>query len=278
MMRKLQPDIIINNRTGLPGDFDTPEQRIGMYQKRPWESCMTLNGSWAYSPAPVKSMKMILRGLLSAASGNGNTLLSWGAHWNGEFDSTQKNLLLKVGAWLKQYGIAYYATRGGPWMPDNQWGGSVFKENKVFLYVYDWGTAGFSLPVLKGDNVLKAEFLNVGGKLSLSRVGDSLHFAAPITPDSIVTVIELTMSHPVTGVLSPLDGSVFSDPGYGLKIEDHRIATNCWKDNQCTIDLNKISDVTGIGIYQNTGKIRVDISADGKVWKELGMVSSQLRL
>ncbi|MCX8183670.1 MAG: alpha-L-fucosidase, partial [Crenarchaeota archaeon] len=39
MVRSLQPEIIINNRSGLPGDFDTPEQRIEV-SHRPWEACM----------------------------------------------------------------------------------------------------------------------------------------------------------------------------------------------------------------------------------------------
>nr|HPM84164.1 alpha-L-fucosidase [Candidatus Anammoximicrobium sp.] len=39
MMRSLQPWLIINNRIGLPGDFDTPEQRLGSFQlDRPWET------------------------------------------------------------------------------------------------------------------------------------------------------------------------------------------------------------------------------------------------
>ena len=42
MARQIQPHLIINNRCGLKGDFDTPEQRIGHFQVgRPWESCIT---------------------------------------------------------------------------------------------------------------------------------------------------------------------------------------------------------------------------------------------
>ncbi|MBM3854803.1 MAG: hypothetical protein FJ399_16900, partial [Verrucomicrobia bacterium] len=40
LARELQPHLLINNRNGLPEDFDTPEQRVGKYQDhRPWESC-----------------------------------------------------------------------------------------------------------------------------------------------------------------------------------------------------------------------------------------------
>jgi alpha-L-fucosidase len=43
MVFQLQPDIIVNNRNGLPGDFSTPEQEIRAADKgRAWETCMTL--------------------------------------------------------------------------------------------------------------------------------------------------------------------------------------------------------------------------------------------
>ncbi|MCL4788506.1 MAG: alpha-L-fucosidase, partial [Verrucomicrobia bacterium] len=51
IIRRLQPHIIINNRTGLPEDHDTPEQRVGKYQDdRPWESCITICRQWAWKP------------------------------------------------------------------------------------------------------------------------------------------------------------------------------------------------------------------------------------
>src|SRR5215469_6262258 len=48
MVFQLQPDIIVNNRNGLDGDFATPEQRIQASTDRAWESCMTMNDSWGY--------------------------------------------------------------------------------------------------------------------------------------------------------------------------------------------------------------------------------------
>ena len=44
MVFQLQPDIIVNNRNKLQGDFSTPEQKIvAETNGRAWESCMTLN-------------------------------------------------------------------------------------------------------------------------------------------------------------------------------------------------------------------------------------------
>jgi alpha-L-fucosidase len=59
LARRLQPHLIINNRCGLPGDFDTPEQRLGKFQlDRPWETCMTLGTQWSWKPDDqIKSLK-----------------------------------------------------------------------------------------------------------------------------------------------------------------------------------------------------------------------------
>ncbi len=47
MVFELQPDIVVNGRNRLPGDFSTPEQSIiAANNGRAWESCMTLNESW----------------------------------------------------------------------------------------------------------------------------------------------------------------------------------------------------------------------------------------
>ena len=51
MVYQLQPQILVNNRNGLPGDFTTPEQTIRASTDVAWESCMTMNGSWGYHKA-----------------------------------------------------------------------------------------------------------------------------------------------------------------------------------------------------------------------------------
>src|SRR5580700_791236 len=79
MVRKLQPGIILNNRTGLPEDFATPEQRIEAADHA-WEACMTMNGSWGYQRADDdwKSPKTVARNLITCARDGGNYLLNIG--------------------------------------------------------------------------------------------------------------------------------------------------------------------------------------------------------
>jgi alpha-L-fucosidase len=79
MVFELQPDIIVNNRNGLPGDFSTPEQHIqGAAKGRAWEACMTLNDSWGYHKADDnwKTPKTIVNNLITCAHGGGNYLLN----------------------------------------------------------------------------------------------------------------------------------------------------------------------------------------------------------
>ena len=79
MVRQLQPDILINNRSGIPEDFTTPEQHIQAFAA-PWESCMTMNDSWGYQSADDdwKSPKTIVRNLLACTRDRGNYLLNIG--------------------------------------------------------------------------------------------------------------------------------------------------------------------------------------------------------
>lgn len=64
MVFSLQPDIVVNNRNQLPGDFGTPEQEVVASKAgRNWEACMTMNESWGYQKADDnwKSVKTSLR-------------------------------------------------------------------------------------------------------------------------------------------------------------------------------------------------------------------------
>src|SRR5437870_7087708 len=86
MVFKLQPDIIVNNRNGLPGDFSTPEQEIRATKAgRAWESCMTMNDSWGYQRADDnwKSAKTLVRNVVECAQGGGNYLLNIGPKGDG---------------------------------------------------------------------------------------------------------------------------------------------------------------------------------------------------
>lgn len=123
MVRRLQPNIILNNRTALPGDVDTPEQQVTASRPgRGWESCMTMGDAygWGYihHNPNMKSPTQLLQNLVTAASGEGNYLLNVGPRADGSIRSEETSRLKAIGAWMKTNGQAIYdsqrcALRGG---------------------------------------------------------------------------------------------------------------------------------------------------------------------
>src|SRR5260370_2747240 len=86
MVFDLQPDIIVNNRNKLPGDFSTPEQQITADKEgRAWEACMTLNDSLGYQRTDDywKSPRRVIQNLISCSRDTVNYLLNIGPHAYG---------------------------------------------------------------------------------------------------------------------------------------------------------------------------------------------------
>lgn len=110
MVRKLQPDIIINNRSKIPEDFDTPEQRIEASLNRPWESCMTLNDSWGFQAADNnwKTPTTVIRNLVTCARDGGNYLLNIGPKPDGSIPPESVQILSSVGDWMSRNGATIY--------------------------------------------------------------------------------------------------------------------------------------------------------------------------
>ena len=104
MVFQLQPEIIVNNRNKLQGDFSTPEQRIvAETNGRPWESCMTLNDSWGYQRADDnwKSSRTIVRNLIQCVRDGGNYLLNIGPKPDGSIPEESVRVLTEVGRWIE---------------------------------------------------------------------------------------------------------------------------------------------------------------------------------
>ena len=195
-VRQLQPKILINNRASLPGDFDTPEQRLGMFQNdRPWESCISLGPHWAWSPGEVKSKQEIIRLLVGTASGDGNLLISTGARSDGAFDPQHAQRLAEVGEWLDRYGHTIYGTRGGPWKPGN-WGGSTHSGNTVYVHITSLPSDGLVLPDL--GRVIRGTALVTGqGSVSVTRSTDGVRITVPESArDPIDTIIRVDLAAP----------------------------------------------------------------------------------
>src|SRR5882672_789903 len=140
MVFELQPDIIVNNRNGLPGDFSTPEQEIRAADKgRAWETCMTLNDSWGYQKADDswKTPKTIVNNLITCARGGGNYLLNIGPRPAGSIPPESIEILQAVGKWTSPNGAAIYGTERNSfdW---HVYANFTQRGNTVYVHVTYW--------------------------------------------------------------------------------------------------------------------------------------------
>lgn len=170
-IRTIQPDILVNNRTGAKGDFDTPEQRIGGFQTdRPWETCMTIGKQWAWKPDDeVKPAEECLQSLIRSAGGDGNFLFNVGPRPDGTIDPLQAERLREMGKWLRKYGYSIYGTRGGPFRPSG-WGVSTSKGSKIFLHILTWHGNPVKIILPHINTGIKSCKLADGGEITLENL------------------------------------------------------------------------------------------------------------
>jgi alpha-L-fucosidase len=212
VIRGLQPRIIINDRTGLREDHDTPEQRVGNYQdSRPWESCITICRQWAWKPADeMKSLKECLQTLVLCAGGDGNLLFNVGPMPDGRIEPRQVERLKEMGAWLAKNGESIYATRGGPWKPTKALA-STRKGSTVFLHLLREDDGKVELPD-PGRRVKSATLMN-GGTVKVERSAGKLQLGfdkSAIDPNDTIIRLELdgsAMDLPAVAVSSGIKAS-----------------------------------------------------------------------
>ena len=203
MCRKLQPDLVINNRAyrGFKGDYSTPEQKIGGFNRdHAWETCMTICRQWAWKPNDtMKSKQQCLRTLITTVGGDGNLLFNVGPTAEGEIEARQIERLKEMGAWLKQYGDEIYGTRGGPFKP-GKWGASTCNGKTVTLFVMNRPEDGvLQLPAIDAK-IKKVETLTAG-KASVAQTEGATAITLPAEPaDEVADVIRLTLDQDAFGI------------------------------------------------------------------------------
>jgi alpha-L-fucosidase len=211
--RALQPTLLVNNRTGAPGDFDTPENSVGRFQdRRPWETNATLNHQWTWKPNDtIRPLAECLQMLIVCVCGDGNFVLNTGPMPDGRIEPQQVARFREIGDWLKKYGEGIYGTRGGPWRsPDenkrdqagyygkftiaggNYWGGSTHKGNTVYLHVLRWPSHTIRLPAM-GKKVVAHSVLT-GGAAEIKQSAEGITvFVPPSQRDAIDTIVKLEL-------------------------------------------------------------------------------------
>ncbi|MDA1261911.1 MAG: alpha-L-fucosidase [Planctomycetota bacterium] len=124
MARALQPGILVNDRWSQPGDYATPENKIPESRlDRPWETCMTLNGSWGFArdDYDFKSAPVVLQNLADIVSKGGNYLLNIGPDGRGRIDTGSLAVLAGIGQWMQTHSTSIYRN-GHTALPIPEWG------------------------------------------------------------------------------------------------------------------------------------------------------------
>jgi alpha-L-fucosidase len=213
MVRELQPDILVNDRTGLPGDFVTPEQ----YQPSgplpvAWEACQTLNGSWGYDRdnTDYKSPELLIRMLVDGVAKDGNLLLNVGPTARGLIDPEAETHLAAIGQWMRLHERSIRGCGASGYQAPTD---CRYTQNgdRLYLHLFSWPFKHIHLPGLAGK-VSYAQLLSDASEIQLighdparaaenTRPGaqppGTLTLQLPVRrPDVAVPVIELFLTLP----------------------------------------------------------------------------------
>jgi alpha-L-fucosidase len=217
MIRRLQPGILINDRGGgRSGDYATPEQTVPANGRQGlWETCMTINGTWAYNPSDqgFKSADDLLTVLAKTSSGGGNLLLNIGPRPTGEVQPEFVQRLEAIGAWMGRNGASVRGVQAGPRKisPENA---VAAKPRRLYIHLLQppkdgrLVLQGFANPVvdarlLSGNQVLPVTCQGKDAVVDLGGLGGDLKhevvalrftgdledsFALAPGPDGIITL------------------------------------------------------------------------------------------
>lgn len=194
MVFELQPDIIVNNRNKLPGDFSTPEQKIvAETGGRAWESCMTLNDSWGYQRADDnwKSARTVIRNLISCVHDGGNYLLNIGPRGDGSVPEESARILTEVGKWMDSNGETIYKSDLCDPRRSN-YASFTRIGNTLYMHVHFWPGGDVAISGLR-VKVKSARFHKGGQELKVSQDPYRVHITGlPMeAPDTPITTIAI---------------------------------------------------------------------------------------
>ena len=197
MVRELQPDIIINNRSRLDEDFGTPEQHITPEAGgRMWEACMTMNESWGYTPIDRnwKTAWDMVGTLRQVAAGGGNLLLNIGPLPDGSVPYQCIGVFNQVGQWLAKYGPTIYDATDSMQQEWQTAGAFTRRGSTIYFHCNRWPGSELAIGGLR--NKLLAARLFAGPAIDFTQEADRLVLAGlpEVAPDPLATVIELEVA------------------------------------------------------------------------------------
>ena len=218
LARKLQPGIIIDNRTEIDQDLWTPEQfqptewirdaKDG--QLVTWEACQTFSGSWGYhrDEQTWKSPEMLIQMLVNTVACGGNLLMNVGPTARGYLDYRAEGALKVYADWMKYNCRAIYGcTQAEPELLAHVPRDCRFTQSedgkRLYIHLFAYPFNALELHGLAGK-IEYAQFLHDGSEVrftdgKMQHFGEALPesddltvlYLPPVKPPVIVPVIEL---------------------------------------------------------------------------------------
>ncbi|UCG26801.1 MAG: alpha-L-fucosidase [Bacteroidales bacterium] len=188
MARKNQPGLIIVDRTvtGKYENYRTPEQHVPEEPPDyPWETCMTMGGSWSYNPDDqYKSTRRIIHLLVDIVAKGGNFLLNVGPSPDGELPPDAIKRMKEIGAWMKINGEAIYRSRPVPPYKEGKTCLTCLKDGSLFaIYLADEDETTLpskvSISIVQPDEGAKITILGYNKNLVWKRAGEGILIEVP---------------------------------------------------------------------------------------------------
>ena len=105
---------------------------------QPWETCMTINETWAYRPKDrnFKNVDALIRSLIEIISRGGNFLLDVGPQPDGQIQSEFVERLEAIGDWTHRNAAAIYGSTYGPIQGEASFR-TTERGNSIYLFAMD---------------------------------------------------------------------------------------------------------------------------------------------
>ncbi len=164
MIRRLQPDAIITNNTGLqkPGEaghyqidcvtFEQqgPQETSCSKDKRPLagEMCQSINLHWGWARNDLRYLSIpgVIENLCLCRRFGANYLLNVGPQSDGKIGDYEAAAVRRAGYWIQVNGSAIYDGRPGN-ITGHKRNFALYRDDKIYFFLHD-------LPVLGDHNVV----------------------------------------------------------------------------------------------------------------------------
>lgn len=292
LVRKHQPDIAVNPRSGWMGDYTSEEGGSipsgTMRTGRLTEKNFTICGAWGYKAgAPVMSFGNIMNILVNSWVRNMTVLLNVGPDRTGVVPADQAAVVRRVGSFLSTCGQAVYGTRGGPWEPVDGQYGFTYKDNTFYVHLLPGYTGtSFTTPSIGDAQVTRVFDVATGADLSYTvgadgRVAITGVNRTRIPEDSIVGVTldrSVQPANLAAGKTATASSEETSKGNTAAKAVDGSTATRWCANNGNTgqwlkADLGSERSLTGTRIAWESAttnyRYRIEGSTDNANWTTL---------